>query len=311
MQSLLKPYLVITLLLISGVLVKAQVKLKLPDVIQKIDKTSLEVVIDEINKTEILYRKANDPKGPLYAIPKKEVRRIIWNNGDVEDITLAPVVNPLSSKPADTKASPEIEKRLFWGQKGLFAGVRAGAGIGMVSIPHSITLASGSKLAYNIGGTLGYRLKSVSVQIEALYTGLSYIMNVPNGLQGIKNITGQQANLVVPLTATAYTKIGSTKVGFTLGAFGSIQVGSGSTKVTYSENRVANVKNCQDCSSQPVFGVVGGISATVFERPGHSIFIDARYYYNLGNNTDYKIAETGVKINSAIIGAGVLFNLSH
>ncbi len=310
MQILLKRQLVLILILFSCFVSEAQT-LKKPDVIQKIDKTSLEVVIDEINKTDILYRKANDPKGPLYAMPKKDVSKIIWNNGDVENITLVPVGSPSATKPTEMLVKPENSKMLFWDQAGLFAGFRAGAGLGMVTTPHTSVLASGSKLAFNAGGTLGYRMKSFSVQIDALYTVLSYTMNVSDSFQNVKKIDGQQANLVLPLTAAFYTRLNKTKVGLTLGGFASMQLGSGSTRVTNSENKATNFSNCADCSDKATFGVVGGITATVLERPGYSVFVDARWYHSLADNSEYKIAESGVKLNTAILGAGVLFNMAH
>jgi hypothetical protein len=310
MQILLKHQLVLILILFLCFDSEAQT-LKKPDVIQKIDRTSLEVVIDEINKTDILYRKANDPKGPLYAMPKSDVNKIIWNNGDVEEITPMPVSVKTAAKPTDMLVKSEKQKLLFWDQVGLFGGFRAGAGLGMITKPYTSVLAAGSKPAFNAGGTLGFRGKSFSVQIEALYTGLSYSMNVSDSFQAVEKIEGQQGNLVVPLTATFYTKLNKTKVGLTLGGFGSMQLGRGSTKVTNSENKATNFRNCADCSDKATFGVVGGITATVFERSGYSIFIDARWYHSLVDNSEYKIAESGVKLNTAILGAGVLFNLAH
>lgn len=311
MRSLLKPALVFSLILGVCIFATAQVKLKKPDVIQKIDKTSLEVVIDEINKTDILYRKANDPKGPLYAMPKKEVRKIIWNNGDVEDITLAPVVSQQSVQPVPAKTEKAPASLLFWDKTGLFAGLRVGAGVGITATSNTTSLSSGSRFAYNVGATLGFRAKAIGVQVDALYTGASYTLRVPGTMQGVKSVNGQQNNLVIPVMATFYTKISKTRLGISAGGFASMQAGPGSTKITSSENKISNVKNCSTCTGEAIFGIVGGLSATVVERANHSIFIDARYYHSLGDNTGYKIAETGVKLNVGAIGAGVLFNLSR
>lgn len=315
MQNLSKFLSVLIFLLLAGMVTCAQINLKKPDVIQKMDKTSLEVVIDEINKTEILYRKPNDPKGPLYALPKKDVNKIIWNNGNIEEVNAVPVTAQKGVKTA--KATDLLVKAakpglLFWDKKGLFAGLKAGGGIGMVTSPGETIFASGGKAAYNGGGMIGYRFTSLSIQIEALYTGLSYAIKPENSIPGVKSVNGRQTNLVVPFTATLYKCINKTRAGLTLGGFGSLQMGTGSIKVNYSEKPAVNTKNCTDCVDKLTYGVVGGLTATLIERPSHVIFIDARWYHSLVDNADYKnIAESGVKMNTGILSAGVLFNLSH
>lgn len=281
---------------------------KKPDVIQKLDNTSLEVVIDEINKTDILYRKPNDPKGPLYALPKKDIRRIVWSNGEVEEITAPPApaqkpVNPtalLTKRPAP----------LFWNHKGLYAGLRLGGGMGLVALPFSAALAKDPKLVYQAGATLGYRIKALSVQIDALYTNLTYGLNVPEGTQGIMAADGQQQNLLVPLTATLSTRISKIRVGVVLGGYAAIQVGQGSTRLTSAENGEKQVRNCAECTDAPTYGVVGGLSATLVEKRSYAIVMDARWYHNLENNEPYVIAESGVKMHLGMVGIGVLFNLS-
>lgn len=281
---------------------------KKPDVIQKVDNTSLEVVIDEINKTDILYRKTNDLKGPLYALPKKEIRRIIWSNGDVEEITALPA-------PAQKPGNPTtlLTKRpapLFWNHTGLYAGLRLGAGVGLVATPVSTALASDPKLTYQAGATLGYRIRALSVQVDALYTNLTYGLNVPAGTQGITAAEGQQQNLLVPFTATLSTRLSKIRVGVTLGGFAAIQLGQGSTRLTSAENAEKQMRNCAECTDTPTYGVVGGLSATLVEKRGYAIVVDARWYHSLDNNEPYIIAESGVKMHLGMVGVGVLFNLS-
>lgn len=281
---------------------------KKPDVIQKLDNTSLEVAIDEINKTDILYRKPNDPKGPLYALPKKDIRRIIWSNGEVEEITTPPAP---TQKPGNPTAL--LTKRpapLFWNHKGIYAGLRLGAGVGLAATPTSAALANDPKLAYQAGATLGYRIKALSVQIDALYTNLTYELNVPEGTQGITAAEGQQQNLVVPLTATLSTRLSKIRVGVTLGGYATIQMGQGSTKLTSTENGNKQVRNCTECSDEPTYGIVGGLSATLVEKRGYAIVVDARWYQSLDNNETYQIAESGVKMHLGMVGAGIVFNLS-
>jgi len=305
---------IVSLLLASFLLVlvtcsnlRAQIPKK-PDVIQKLDNTALEVVIDEINKTDILYRKPNDSKGPLYALPKKDIRRIIWSNGEVEEITALPAP---AQKPGNPTAL--LTKRpapLFWNRTGLYAGLRLGAGVGLVATPFSDALGSDPKLAYQAGATLGYRMKALSVQVDALYTNLTYGLNVPMGIQGITAAEGQQQNLVVPLTATLSTRLNKIRVGGILGGYAAIQLGQGSTRLTSAENAEKQVRNCAECTDTPTYGVVGGLSATLVEKPGYAIVVDARWYHSLDNNESYIIAESGVKMHLGMVGVGVLFNLS-
>lgn len=281
---------------------------KKPDVIQKLDNTSLEVAIDEINKTDILYRKPNDPKGPLYALPKKDIRRIIWSNGEMEEITSPPAPAPKPGNP--TTLLTKRPAPLFWNHKGLYAGLRLGAGVGLVATPISTALANDPKLAYQAGASLGYRIKALSVQVDALYTHQTYELNVPEGTQGITAAKGQQQNLVVPLTATLSTRLSKIRVGVTLGGYAAIQMGQGSTKLTSPENGEKQVRNCDECADAPIYGVVGGLSATLVEKRGYAIVVDARWYQSLDNNETYQIAESGVKMHVGMVGVGVLFNLS-
>ncbi|WP_373511893.1 hypothetical protein [Persicitalea sp.] len=283
---------------------------KRQDIIQKLDNTSLEVLVDEINKSDVLYRKLNDPKGPLYALPKKDIRRIIWSNGDVEEITAPPAPVP-AQKPGNPLAL--LVKRpapLFWNHTGLYAGLRLGAGVGLVATPVSTALASDPKLAYQAGVTLGYRTKALSVQVDALYTNLTYGLNVPAGTQGITAAEGQQQNLLVPITATLSTRLGKIRVGATLGGFAAIQMGQGSTRLTSAENAEIQVKNCSECADTPTYGVVGGLSVTLVEKRNYAIIADTRWYHSLTNNEPYIIAESGVKMHLGMVGVGVLFNLS-
>ncbi len=290
--------------------VRAQTTPKKPDVIHKLDNTTLEVIIDEINKTDILYRKVTDSKGPLYALPKREVRKIVWNNGDVEDITVPPAPAQKPANPIALLKKKEKPPVLFWDHPGAYGGLRLGAGVGLVATPYTPSLTDDFSLAYAGGVTLGYRLKALSVQVEALYTALTYTLTVPTGAQDIAAAEGQQQNLVVPLTATLATRLGKVRVGLTLGGYGALQIGNGSTLVTNSENTKTNLKNCAECSDKPSFGAVGGLTATVIEKPAYAVFLDARWYHSLENNEAYKIAETGIKMHTGMVGVGVLFTLS-
>lgn len=310
MQALRKFLAGLLLIMVACLGLYAQPTPKKPDIIQKLDNTQLEVIIDEINKTDILYRKVNDPKGPLYAVPRKDVRKIIWNNGDVEDITIPP--EPIQ-KPGNPLALLKKKEKvvLFWDHPGLYAGLRLGAGAGMVVTPSAPALASDITPVYNGGVTLGYHVKALSVQVEALYTAMTYHLIVPENDEGITKADGQQQNLMVPLTVSVGTHLGKIRVGLTVGGFGALQVGNGSILITSTDTAKKNVKNCPECTDKFTYGAVGGLMATLIEKPKYAIYIDARWYHNLSNNEAYKIAESGVKMHTGIVGVGALFNLSR
>ena len=60
------------------------------DIIVKVNGDSIssninEIGINEIGINEIKLHKFNNPNGPLYIIDKKDVIKIIFNNGEIED----------------------------------------------------------------------------------------------------------------------------------------------------------------------------------------------------------------------------------
>lgn len=73
----------------------AQVK---TDRIYRIDKTIIEGKIEEISETEILYKISGNAKAPVKHIARKDVRRIVYANGKVEELTL-----PAASKVTSNK----------------------------------------------------------------------------------------------------------------------------------------------------------------------------------------------------------------
>ena len=55
------------------------------DIIVKVNGDSISSNINEIGINEIKLHKFNNPNGPLYIIDKKDVIKIIFNNGEIED----------------------------------------------------------------------------------------------------------------------------------------------------------------------------------------------------------------------------------
>ena len=285
----------------------AQTPVRKPDKIFKIDQTTIEVLIEEVNKTDIAYKKLSDPKGPLYAIPKKDVWKIVWNNGDIEEITPPVTATAKARKPTDLIVSKKKEEEKFWEKSGLYAGARIGAGLSFM--PKSNGLIEGTELAYSGGIAVGLHKKALGIQIQALYTQVGFGVSVPVGsTDEVTSIKGMQSQLLVPLTVITSQKAGPIRIGVSVGAFGVMQVGAGGLKISDASSS-STMKNCDTCSDKGLgFGVTGGIGLTILEGPRHAVFINADWYYNLGENKDYRPGETSVNTHLGLLSAGVLLH---
>ncbi|MCQ2077982.1 MAG: hypothetical protein MJZ20_13325 [Bacteroidaceae bacterium] len=71
------------------------------DIIITTQSEKLEVTIVEVGKTEIKYRKVNNPAGPLFVLDKADISSIIYDNGDVEAFTNA-TTSTSSAHPINT-----------------------------------------------------------------------------------------------------------------------------------------------------------------------------------------------------------------
>jgi hypothetical protein len=289
----------------------AQNTVRKPDNVYKTDKTIVEVLIDEVNKTDIVYHKTNDPKGPLYAIPKKEVWKIIWNNGDVEEINVPASPQTKTKKPTDLIVRKQPADQKFWEKSGVYAGLRAAGGLSFM--PKSAGLLSGSELAYGGGVVLGVHKKSIGIQVQPTYMQIEYGVSVPLGsVSEVNSIKGTQSQLLIPLTILASKKVGKMRIGVNLGAFGILQVGRGGLKVSDSANGSSTFKNCSTCAAEGLeYGVTGGLSITVLEGVSHAVFINADWYHNLGENKDYKPGENSVNTHIGLLSVGVLFHFPN
>lgn len=285
----------------------AQNPVRKPDNVYKIDQTIIETLIDEVNKSDIVYRKVNDPKGPLYAIPRNEVWKIVWNNGK-EEIINAPAPPPTKTKkPTDLIVKKQAVSEKFWDKSGLYAGLRGVGGLSMM--PKSAGLLSGSEPAYGGGLLLGFHKKSVGIQLQATYTQIEYGVSVPlSSTDAVTSIKGTQSQVLIPLTIVGSKKVGKIRIGGSLGAFGILQAGRGGLKV----NDAATIKNCSTCASEGLeVGVTGGLNVTVLEGPSHAVFINADWYQNLGENKDYKPGENSVNTHLGLLSVGVLFHFPN
>ena len=75
------------------------------DLIYKLDKSSFSAVVDEIGEAEIMYYlPADASKRTLLRINRKNVWKIVYNNGEIEIITEPLVTSPAVSTVASTEA---------------------------------------------------------------------------------------------------------------------------------------------------------------------------------------------------------------
>jgi len=75
------------------------------DKIYKTDNTVIEAKVVEINKSEIKYKKFSNQNGPAYIIPKKEVSKIVYENGEKEVYNQVPA-NTQPTSQLTTRTSP-------------------------------------------------------------------------------------------------------------------------------------------------------------------------------------------------------------
>lgn len=70
------------------------------DVITKANGEEIRAIVQEIGKTEITYKKANNPNGPNYVIDRNEVYSITYKNGDRDIINANANAAPQPTQPA-------------------------------------------------------------------------------------------------------------------------------------------------------------------------------------------------------------------
>ena len=82
----------------------AQTPATRPDVIYKLDNTTIQAIVSEVSDTEIVYRRASNPDGPVFRMRKRDVQSIRYANGETEQYNAA-------TKPAQPERQPEPAPR--------------------------------------------------------------------------------------------------------------------------------------------------------------------------------------------------------
>lgn len=83
------------LLILFGILsdeLSAQTTSDRPDIIYKIDNTNILAIINEVTDTEVVYRRASNPTGPLFRTRRSEIQSVRYANGETEEFTKISVV---------------------------------------------------------------------------------------------------------------------------------------------------------------------------------------------------------------------------
>jgi hypothetical protein len=110
--SLKTSFILIMLVMSCAYLAQSQT-LRKPDIIILRDESKLEVVIQEVDESNVKYKKLTDQDGPVFSIKKSEIASIRYGNGEVETFeAILEVPNYYSpsqqNKPAPSNTSPRV-----------------------------------------------------------------------------------------------------------------------------------------------------------------------------------------------------------
>lgn len=274
--------------------------------------------VKEITRYEIHYIPVSDTKNERLRLPKADVWKIVWNNGDEEvinePVAVIPVVSDTVPKVTDLLVTRTVPLKLkFWDKSGFFFDLKLSGGVGVPAGSGSAELLSSVFPVGAIGAGGGFNTGSLAFRLDANYAIQSFMLGVPesSAQQGVEGIKGIQQNLMVPLTATLLFRLGTVKAGVTLGGFGTMQVGSGIIEIQHTELKTVRYKHCSDCKTKGLAaGATAGLSATLVEKAGLALLVDALWYHTLKDNREFRRAETGLNAHQGLIGVSLLRRFS-
>jgi|GEM_PF-817494 len=319
-------------LLLTACTLFAAAQVRKPDMLYKKDKSIIEAVVVEVGENEIQYRRFSNPQGPVYSVKKSEVSKIVYTNGETEELltTVKPEKKSIAKQTSPEKTDKETakktqEKSVKEPQKevakapkeprtnsesggiGFRIGLRGGANLSTTSAiadaSETLDYALGyhGGLVFNIGG------KNFSVQPEVHYAqfGLK-VEDSEYKAQALFN------TLTVPLLLKYSIGTGNLRFFVNAGGYGSYAL-NGQVKITDKDTGETEIiksdyKNATTNEGRLEFGAVAGAGVT-FMLGRTELFLDGRYYYGLGNNAE-KVA--GVKqefLRTIQVGFGVLIPL--
>jgi hypothetical protein len=148
------------------------------DIIIKKNAEEIEAKVVEVTDTHVKYRKFSNQSGPIYNVPKNEVLKIKYENGDTD--TFVTRANPATSAPAVTSSSVGTGRlsstlykptppRKTHAEKTILGGFRTGVTISNIATESDYSIYP--RLGFTVGGLVEFKLANwLSIQPELRVT---------------------------------------------------------------------------------------------------------------------------------------------
>lgn len=329
------------LLVSAALLSNAQVRK--PDLLYKKDKSIIETIIVEVSDNEILYRRFDNPQGPIQSIKKSNVAKIVYTNGETEELiepdnipnkttdkkipekpnvksTTPKEKEVAKAKPAKAAEPEDIEekKHTFKVKLGLRAGVN-NSGLASDSTGFAKNMAGvHGGFVFKIGGN------KFSVQPELLYSQLGSKIEYDRIISGSRNFLKAKVvfnTVTVPVwlnltLGESKKEDNALRVILSAGGYASYLLNAKTTGTTSSNGEPIqdiNLKVNKDQMGFNEFGAAAGLGIN-YTSKRTEVFLDGRYYRGLSSSTYQKI--NGQKVSTDAnsfqniqIGFGVMISL--
>lgn len=296
-------------LVVSSMSVWGQTPKNKPDVLYKKDKTTLEVLVDEVSDTDVMYRKVGNPTGPLYAIPRAELQKIVYQNGDVEPFNETKpaksntvVVASKGEQKAKVAPTPQVTAENS-PKRGLYFTITYGLTASTISVPEGGTTPN-LKFDQTAGFTLGYS-KKLNLQLDVLLAGTGY--KTENEIPSLGKATSNSMfyRLLVPVLAGVH--LGKQQgVYLQGGGFASYLLsGKQTVDIPGQALQKQDLKFTADTPGRLEYGAVASIGYASYNAKKRRNFVEARWYHGLGNDTG--LTEGGGFLRMATLCLGYSF----
>ena len=337
-------------LLLTTCTLFAAAQVRKPDMLYKKDKSIIEAVIVEVGDSEIQYRRFSNPQGPVYSIKKAEVSKIVYTNGETEELltTVKPekksmakqvapekpqkeVVSKTKEKPAKepkkevAKVVKEPKKEVAKAPKEPKAprassesggitfkvGVRGGVNLSTSSVKLDAGETIGYAPGYHGGLVFNIGSKNFSIQPEVHYSQFGFKFEKSD----FKSQTTLSA-VTVPILLKYSVGAGNLRFFVNAGGYGSyalndqVKTTEKATGVTLTTN--SDFKNVitDENEGRLEYGAVAG-AGVAFMLGRAELFVDGRYYYTLGNNASAVAMVNKEFLRTIQVGFGVLIPLGN
>ncbi|WP_083928261.1 porin family protein [Spirosoma panaciterrae] len=298
----------ISLLLMAG-FTFAQTASK-PDVLYKKDKSTIQVIIEEVGDNEIQYRKASSPTGPLYAISKVDVLKIVYNNGDVEQIsnesatpstapkvtsTKPTVSKPVAASPAKEAPAKAQKSAVVTTLPSSYFGIKAGGNLFTRSVPSGYN-TPGFNVGFHGGVFAGFGGKRLTFQPEVLFTQLSTTYTVADA-------TTQTTNqlITVPLLVKYAIGEGKLRPFLQLGGFGQFLLSSSYSTTVAGQSQGTQSLKFESLEGRIEYGAIGG-AGVAYSLGRVQVLLDARWYHGLGVNLSPQPTSGFIRMGAVSLG---------